>query len=420
MDKKDQNKFLNLLRNPWINLGAIGVGIALSGTGKIVTHLLAPIGQLYLAMLQMCVLPIITTAVIVSVGKLFLSGKSHQYVGRVVMVFTVGVLMTSSIGASIALIGQPGNNLPPETRKVLGKIFMESEQKEEASEEEKTGFWSLIDSIVPSNIFTAFSRGQSLAIVFFSILFGIAIGSMSSSSTGLLPLLEDIYTAFFKILNGALYGLPFGLICLIADQVSRMGMGVIIALAKLVSLFFLGCLILCIVYTITLKLSTGKKFSEVLMGLKEPLLISFVVSSSVPAIPVALESMEKNLGLSSTVSNFSVPLGVIINRQAYALLFSLSSIFVAQLYGVELGIEDIFLVIIGSAIAGMAAIGAPAVVAPMIAYVLGPMELPVAVGITIFVAISPAVDHILSMTNLYSSCASASLIGVNAKEIEKV
>lgn len=419
MDKKQKTSILAILRNPWINLGAIGVGIALSGTGKLVSHFLAPLGHLYLAMLQMCVLPIITTAVIVSVGKLFLSGKSHQYVGRLVVVFTVGVLMTSSIGASIALIGQPGNNLPTETRKVLGKIFMESEQQEETNEEKKTGFWSLIDSIVPSNIFTAFSTGQSLAIVFFSILFGIAIGSMHGTSTGVLPLLEDVYTAFFRILNGALYGLPFGLICLISDQVSRMGMGVIIALAKLVTLFFLGCLILCVVYTITLKFSTGKKFSEVLLGLKEPLIISFVVSSSVPAIPVALESMEKKLGLSSTVSNFSVPLGVIINRQAYALLFSLSSIFVAQLYGVELGLEDILLVIVGSAIAGMAAIGAPAVVAPMIAYVLGPMELPVAVGITVFVAISPAVDHILSMTNLYSSCASASLIGANAKEIEE-
>lgn len=419
MHKDKKKSVLKLLRNPWINLAAIGVGVALSSQTKLVTYLLAPLGQLYLAMLQMCVLPIITTAVIVSVGKLFLSGKSHQYVGRLVMVFTVGVLMTSSIGASIALIGQPGNNLPNETRKVLAKIFMESEQKTEIEEEKKTGFWSLIDSIVPSNIFTAFSKGHSLAIVFFSIIFGIAIGSMSGSSTGVLPLLEDVYTAFFKILNGALYGLPFGLICLISDQVSQMGMGVIIALTKLVTLFYLGCLFLCLVYSITLKFSTGKKFTEVLMGIKEPLLISFVVSSSVPAIPVALDSMENKLGLSPTVSNFSVPLGVIINRQAYALLFSLSSIFVAQLYGVDLGIEDILLVIVGSAVAGMAAIGAPAVVAPMIAYVLGPLDLPVAVGITIFVAISPAVDHILSMTNLYSSCASASLIGAGAKEIKE-
>lgn len=409
----NRTKVLAVLRNPWLNLTAVIIGVVIGINAVSLTRFLAPFGKIYIALLQMCVLPIITTAIIVSVSKLFLSGQSHKYVGKLILVFSIGVLMSSSIGTSIALLGQPGSTLPAETRKVLGKMVLSAESEDDANSENSTGLWALLDSIVPSNIFSAFSTGQSLAIVFFSILFGIAVGAMNETSQLLIPLLDQLYSAFFRILNGALYGLPFGLICLISDQVATMGMGVIIALAKLVSLFFIGAVVLCVVYSIIIKKVTRRRWREVFSGVKEPLMISFVVSSSVPAIPVALKNMKEKLGLSEAVSNFAVPLGVIINRQAYALLFSLSAVFVAQLYQVELGVMDINLVIIGSAAAGMAAIGAPAVVAPMIIYVLGPLGLPVSVGATIFIAISPAVDNVLSMTNLFGSCASASLIGAS-------
>lgn len=409
MESNRRDDILHFLRSPWVNLGAVSIGIVIGIYFFPVARFLAPFGRIYIALLQMCVLPIITTAIIVSVGKLFLSGKSRHYIGKLIFVFSVGVVMSSSIGTTLALVGHPGSNLEGETRKVLGRMFLSS--GDEAESEGETGMWALLDSIVPANIFSAFSTGRSLAIVFFSILFGVAAGSIRETSELIIPLMEQLYTAFFKILNGALYGLPLGLICLISDQVSTMGFGVIVALLKLVSLFFAGALILCTVYLMVLKSTTKLPWIKIFSGIKEPLMISFVVSSSVPAIPVALNNMKEKLGLSEAVSNFAVPLGVIINRQAYALLFSLSAVFVAQLYQVELGVADTLLVIIGSAVAGMAAIGAPAVVAPMIIYVLGPLGLPVTVGATIFIAISPAVDNILSMTNLFSSCASASLIG---------
>ncbi len=408
-------KVLQFLRNPWVNLAAVVIGIFMGVYFTQTTQFLAPFGRLYIALLQMCVLPIITTAITVSVGKLFLSGKSRHYIGKLIIVFSVGIIMSSSIGTAIALIGQPGSNLTMETRKVLGEIFVNSEMGQDKSQE-TTGLWALLDSIVPSNIFSAFSTGESLAIVFFSILFGIAIGSIKDTSKLIIPLMEQLYTAFFKILNGALYGLPFGLICLISDQVATMGFGVILALTKLVSLFFVGAFILCIIYILILKVTTKLPLVQILTSVKEPLMIALVVSSSVPAIPVALENMKSKLGLSESVSNFAVPLGVIINRQAYGLLFALTAVFVAQLYQIELGVSDVILVILGSALAGMAAIGAPAVVAPMIVYVLGPLGLPVSVGAILFIAISPAVDNVLSMTNLFSSCASASLIAVSDRK----
>ncbi len=420
-DKKPMSKtekILNLLRNPWLNLGAVVVGIIVGVNFESLTQFLAPFGRIYIALLQMCVLPIITTAITVSVGKLFLSGKSRHYMGKLIMVFSVGIIMSSSIGTTIALVGRPGSNLTTETRVVLGEIFVSSESSHD-DPAVSTGLWALLDSIVPSNIFSAFSTGQSLAIVFFSILFGIAIGSIKETSKLIIPFMEQLYTAFFKILNGALYGLPFGLICLISDQVATMGFGVILALTKLVTLFIIGALILCCIYLMILKVTTKQPWIHIFASLKEPLMIAFVVSSSVPAIPVALENMKSKLGLSEAVSNFAVPLGVIVNRQAYGLLFSLTAVFVAQLYQVELGVADIVLVILGSALAGMAAIGAPAVVAPMILYVLGPLGLPVSVGAIIFIAISPAVDNILSMTNLFSSCASASLIAVSDRKDNK-
>lgn len=407
-----KRRWYRLLRNPWMSLLGVAIGILIGYYLPAVTRFLGPIGRIYLAMLQMCVLPIITTAVMMSIGRLLRSGQANQYVGRLVLVFAVGVFMTASLGATMALVGQPGSNLTSESRKALGQIFLQAEESPGTTSEtqEATGFWSLLDSLVPDNIFSAFSTGESLAVVFFSILFGAAMGTHDTCAS-LLPGVEAIYRAFLNILNWALVALPIGLCCLLSDQIATMGFDIIYMLARLVALFYGGCVLLYIVYTLSLCLASRRSLVEVLSGLKEATMISFVVQSSVPAIPIALTNMEKRLGLSGTVSSFTVPLGVIINRQGYAMLFALTAVFVAQLYEHHLGADQILLVIAGSALAGMAAVGAPAVIAPMLAYVLGPLGLPVSVGIAIFIAISPAVDPILSMTNLYASCASAGLVG---------
>jgi proton glutamate symport protein len=417
-EKTGRKPWWCIFRNPWVNLVAVLAGAFIGHSSAHIAGYLAPFGEIYLALLQMCVLPIIMTAITVSIGKLLGSGQASMYLKRVFLVFAVGVLMTAALGSTIGILGQPGDNLPAESRKALGRIFLDAETQssdtigiERNGSDSNTGFWALLNSLVPSNVFFALSTGQSLAIVFFSIIFGAAIGTSEMAYRQLLPILEQIYNAFFRILAWALLGLPFGLLCILSDQVAKLGTGVIIALAKLVILFFIACILLCVVYILTLRISTRKSLGTVLNGIKEPMMISFVVSSSVPAIPIALNNMSEHLDVPSNVSNFAVPLGVIINRQGYALLFALTAVFVAQLYEREIIMADLPLLIIGSALAGMAAVGAPAVIAPMLGYVLVPLGLPPAVGIAIFIAISPAVDAILSMTNLCASCASSALIG---------
>lgn len=416
-EKDTKKSRLRYLKNPWVNLLAVGVGVFLGAKFPEKVTIFGPFGHIYLAMLQMCVLPIIISAIISSVCKLFKSSLSQRFVLNVIIVFILGVLMSSSIGALIGTVAAPGKNLSTNTKKALGREFVNTEHSTSKASDQKTesGIWKLLKSIVPANIFFAMSMGHSLAVVFFAVIFGAALGlSKSSDYEYMVGILDSIYKSFFTILGWALYGLPFGLICLLSEQVAIAGIDIIINLAKLITAFTIGCLILCIIYTFTISFATKSSIVSVLSNLKEALVVSFVVSSSIPAIPIALQSMQNDLKVPGEICSFTVPLAVVINRQAYTMLFSLTAVFVAQLYDVELTWLNIVLLIMASSLAGMAAIGAPAVIAPMISYVFYPLGLPAMVGIAVFIAISPAIDHVLSMTNLFASCASTSLISKNS------
>jgi Na+/H+-dicarboxylate symporter len=400
---------LALLKNPWVNLAAMAAGVLLGLYVKPLARVLAPAASLYLSLLKMCVIPIIASAIVVSIGKMLGSGIMYWYLRRLLVVFVVATLLASAVGLGGGLLLQPGARLGESGRAFLGQAFLESEGEAAVTEE---GVWGLVRSMVPSNVFSAFSQGEMLAILFVCIFLGTALGVMGNeASRQVLHTLSGVYEAFVKILDWILYLLPFGLLCLLSQQILRLGPEILGALAFLLLVYYGGCLLLCLVYLLAHRLATGRGLAQVADAFKEPLLISFVASSSIAATPVAIESLHQSLGRRRELASFVVPLAVVMNRQAYVLLFALTAVFVAQLFGESLTLGQCIVVLLGAAISGTAAVGAPAVVAPMLAYVLGPVGLPVAVGMTVLVAISPIIDPISSMTNLFGACATSTLTG---------
>ncbi len=425
-------KHWKILKNPWVNLLAVLIGLAI-GAGAILAEdpaqqrflrdvilFMRPVGNLYLSLLTMCVTPIIATAIVTSVAQLLRSGSADRYVGRLVLVFFVAVMLAASLGLTAGALMRPGVNMSAHTQQALGRRISEIEEAQQDRDKEKDqqGLLDLLRRLIPPNVFHAFSAGETLAIVFVCILVGIALGILrDAQSDYALSFFCSIYDVFFMILGWALYGLPLGLMCLLAAQVSSLGLEVFTALLMVVALFYICCGVLCAVNLVIIKVASGKPWLTVLTALKEPLAIAFVTRSSVAAIPLMFERMEDDLGLPGDVSNFVVPLGVVINRQAYAALFALTAVFIAQLFQAELSVGQTLMMILIAAISGMAAVGTPAVIAPMLVYVLSPYGLPVSVGVAVLVAISPVIDPIASMTNLFGSCTSATLIGKGGRPV---
>jgi proton glutamate symport protein len=415
---------LKILRHPLVCLLGIMVGLSAglyhekdSLSFDLVGYM-RPLGKVYLSLLQMCVIPTFTTAIVVSLGNMFRSRKVGRSLGRLIVVYALGITLASTAGVAAGLIGKPGEGLKYSSRQVLSQNLGMSDQAQagtEGSPAGSGGLTRLFESLVPENVFFALSYGKSLALISVSILLGVALGLKRTPFTeNLMAVMCGLYEAFFRILDWSLYALPFGLACLLADQVAVMGTEVITALARLVIIFYCSCAFLCVLYVLTLKWVTLLPLADVLESKKESLAVAFATSSSIAAIPIALQRMHETLKLPRDLIHFLVPLGVVINRHGYPLLFALTTVFIAQLYQQPIGLGSALAIVLAASLSGMAAVGSPAAVAPMVGHVLMPLGLPVSIGTSILVSISPVIDPMASMTNLFGGCASAAVISKTA------
>lgn len=414
MEKQGRDLFprvLRLLRNFWVNLLAIAAGILIGVTSKETATQLIPLGKLYLALLAMTVLPIVFSAITHSLGQLLRSGTAGKYLLRLVIVFSLSVLLASAVGIVGGLIGNPGGKLSSSDHGLLGKLLLCAPVQSEHQAKHAQGFVDFVTGIVPNNIFHAFTSGKSLAVIFVSILMGVSLGvNVSQASDRLLEVVRGVYETFFRILNWALYLLPFGLCCLMAGQIAQIGTDYLFTLSKVVGLFYLCCGVLCVIYVLVIRLVTGRCVIAIVRAFRDPLTLAFVASNSLVAMPLVLQHLEDDLEQPRDLVELVVPLGLVMNRHAYPLLFALMAVFTAQVYGHGLTVSHVIIVSLAAALTGMAAIGPAASVASMLAIVISPLGLPVGLGIATLVETTSIVTPMVAMTHLFGSSATATLV----------
>lgn len=423
MEKQGRNlfhRFLGLLRNFWVNVLAVAIGVLIGITSKETATQLIPIGKLYLALLAMTVLPIVFSAITHSLGQLLRSGTAGTYLARLVIVFSLSVLLASAVGIVAGLIGDPGGNLSSSDRGVLGRLLLCAPLQSEHHAKHAQGFVDFLTGMVPENIFHAFTSGKSLAVIFVSILMGVALGlNRSQASDRLLEVVRGVYETFFSILNWALYALPLGLCCLMAGEIAEMGTDYLFTLCKVVGLFYLCCSVLCVIYLLVVRFVTGRSIIAIVRAFRDPLTLSFVAGNSLVAMPLAMRRLEDDLGQPHDLVELVVPLGLVMNRHAYPLLFALMAVFTAQVYGHALTVSHMIEVSLAAALTGMAAIGPAVSVAPMLAVVLAPLGLPVGLGIAALVETTSIVTPMVAMTHLLGSSAIATLVGAKGVGLDR-
>lgn len=400
-----------VLKNPWLSFLFMLLGLYVGHTWKEFGAQLALPGELFLSLLTMSVIPIISTAIIGGLARMLRSGTAGTYMTEMIVLFVITVLIGSGVGLLAGFIGEPGTNLGPSGEVFLGKALMaETSQMENGLGE--AGLWSILMQMVPQNIFGAFSAGKILSIIFASVMIGAAIGvSNSVAGARFLQIIEGIQEAFVRILGWVLYALPFGLFCMIAGQISNLGMEALVALSKFVIVFYLACLFMCLLYLLVMRIAMRRPLLDILSAMRDPLFVSFSAASCVAPIPIALKQMEDKLQQPKEVCNLVIPLSVAMNRHSYALLFSLTGVFLAQLFGKPLDLQNIVFLFFISALVGTAAAGRLAAVGVMLVYILSPIDVPVSVGVTIYITIGAILDPMVQMCILFGSCANAAVIG---------
>ena len=405
-----------ILLNPWTVFTGIILGCLTGLFFPAFARNLKPLGDIFLSLLQMCIIPILITAVISSLGKLLKTGGIAAHIGKIGLLFASGLFLASLLGLCSGSLLKPGNTLNDHDRMTLGKLIVQSEIK--LSAEKSAGNPDLLEffkTLIPSNIFEAFSAGQNLGILFFCILLGLALGfGNSESSQTALSVTEALYDAFLKLIGWIMYFMPFGLYTIFASEISRVGLDILHALMKFILTLYAASLALMFLYHCLIWWKKGGSFLQPFHALRETFVVALGTSSSFASIPSALRCLQNNLKVDRKTANLVIPLGVNLNPQGSVLHFALSTVFIAQIYGTAFTPQHYFLALTGAVFAGLAATGMPGAGSlSMLSLILTPLGLPGQAAVIFLVAIDPIVDPILTTVNIHSCTTVAVLVEKN-------
>lgn len=408
----------SLLHNPWLIIGSMALGGYLGVTHRQLATKIAPFGELYLALLQMCVLPIMITAVIIGLGKLVQMGKAVQYFKRMAGVYLSGLVVVSIIVLLLGTWIAPSKHLTEKDKAVLSEQLanindvqvIDIDKPAAAKPENK--LFAFIQDLVPNNIFAALSKGQNMAVLFFCLILGIALGKSRIETTQpVFSMLESSRDALLKIVGWTIYALPFGLCCILAGNTSAKGVHILMVLSKLVILYYLFALILMLIFSLIIWRFSHYGYRQCWKAMKEPLIIAFSTRSSFAAIPSLLKNLHEKLAIDEQSANLLVPVGVLLNPLGSVMHYSLAAIFITQLYGQSLNLELFIITIISTICASIAAAGIPTIATlGLLAIVLEPLNAPISVAIMLFAMLDSFIDPIITLLNVHGNSAAAIFI----------
>ena len=202
-----------------------------------------------------------------------------------------------------------------------------------------------------------------------------------------------------------MYIFPFGICGLLASTLSKIGFDAVLAMIKFVPLVILTFVVWFFIMSLVMKVRVGS-FVMPLKALKDPIIISLSSANTMASLPSALESMNKKLGYDKDKIDFLVPLTFTLCRIGPTLYFSLATMFVMQLYGLEMSLGTFFLVVLGSVLAGTATAGSSGVsLLTMLGIVSSPLGLPLDAVLILFVVIDPIIAPFRVLAIVHSSCA---------------
>jgi Na+/H+-dicarboxylate symporter len=304
------------------------------------------------------------------------------------------------MGIGVALVFEPGASLGHDAQAMLGQQLQQA-----PSQQEVGGLLGFVENLVPSNVFEALSRGQFISIVFFCALVGLALGVVRAPGADeTLRVLNAFYQTFSTLFGWVLVPLALGLFCIVAYNVSQSQKELLEALVSYVGFYWVAGIIVLMIHVLILSFATRTAPWRPLVAFKSPLILAFATDNPFVALYSAIESLQKDYAVPRAVADTITPFGVLANQHGQVLLFAFTSVFIAQVYGVELGLGGIATLALGCVIAGAAAVGGGAALAPILAPVLLGAEVPSALAVVVLATTQPVVANLSSALTVQATC----------------
>ncbi|AWX54999.1 glutamate:protein symporter [Brevibacillus brevis] len=379
------------------------VGAFFYGNPAVATYL-QPIGDIFLRLIKMIVVPIVVATLIVGVAGVGDMKKLGKIGGKTILYFEIVTTIAIIVGLLAANIFQPGVGVD---RTVLTKTDIHT-YVDTAETTQSHGMVETFVKIVPTNVFDALARGDMLAIIFFSVLFGLGVAAAGEKGRPVLNFFNGVADAMFWVVNTIMRFAPFGVFALIGVTVSKFGLSSLIPLGKLVILVHLAMLFFILVVLGIIARISGVKITSILRVLKDELLLAYSTSSSETVLPKIMEKMEK-MGCPKAITSFVIPTGYSFNLDGSTLYQALAALFIAQMYGIHMPISTQITLMLVLMVTSKGIAGVPGVSFVVLLATLGSVGLPVE-GLAFIAGVDRLMDMARTVVNVVGNALAAIVI----------
>jgi Na+/H+-dicarboxylate symporter len=402
-------------------LGAV-VGITANATGfaetaawtERILPVLTFVGAAFIRGITMIVVPLVVASLMMGVASLGDIRKLGRIGGKTVGYYLTTTAIAITIGLTLALAVKPGSRISPESRDALSQENLAQAQGTLEVAATKPGLLDVLLDMIPRNPVEAAAAGNMLPLIVFVIIFGAAVSL-------LIPERRDAVLHFFAAVNDASMIIidwimklaPYAVFALIAGVVSRFGLDVLQSLAIYSGVVVAGLALHTFgTYGMMVALLGRLNPIEFFRRIREVPLIAFSTSSSNATLPVTMETAEEELGVSKGISSFVLPLGATINMDGTALYQGVATVFIAQVYGVELHLSALLTIVLTATLASIGTAGVPSAGIIMLILVLQSIGMggQAAAGIALILGVDRILDMLRTVTNVTGDLSAALVV----------
>ena len=399
----------------WAMLIGIIVGLIINLSGLnaegsftqeyIVGGLFYIVGKMFITALKMLVVPLVFFSLIsgvLGIGDVSKLGKVGAKSFALYMM-TTAIAIATAIGLAALVI--PFFNTP-------------TAQSSAFSGKEAPPLSDVLINIIPDNVINAFASGNMLQIIFFSILLGISLLMVGKKAQSIAEGVEVMNEAMMHMVGIVMAVAPYAVFALLAKAVAELGLDLLSQLAVYV-LVLIAALMFHLFGTLMfiLKLFSGLSPKMFLNKIRDAQVFAFSTASSNATIPVTLRTVTKRMGVDNSVASFTVPFGATINMDGTAIMQGVATVFIANVYGVELGLSGYLTVILMSVLASIGTAGVPGVGLIMLSMVFVQVGLPVE-GIGLILGVDRLLDMVRTSVNVTGDAVVTCVVAKSEQELE--
>ena len=381
-------------------------------------NIMYPVGQVFLRMLFMTVVPIVFTSITLGVAGIGDMKTLGRLGGRTFGYFALSTLIAATIGLTLVNLIQPGGGLPEETRDELMSRFSEGAQGMASKGPPDFGVSTFVN-IVPRNPVAAAADMDMLALIFFALIFGAALTVIpDKQSKPVIRVLEGIGDAIIVIINWAMKLAPYGVFGLIFVITSQFGWSILAQLGMYVFVVLLGLILHATIGISGLVKFLGRMNPVTFWrSIGAPIVTAFSTSSSMATLPTSIATAEKQLDVQPKIAGFVLPLGATMNMNGTSLFEGVTVLFLAQVFGVDLSIGSQIIVVILAVMTAIGAAGVPGGSLPLMMLVMATVGVPPE-GIAIILGVDRILDMSRTTLNVCGDISASVYVDRVDREIE--